>query len=170
VIAAARPILAVLEREVIKLLRQRWRLLSSMVRPMLWLLVIGAGFAATQGRSGSGNYQTFLVPGVLGMTLLFGAMLAALSTVYDKESGVMRMLIIAPIERYCIAIAKALAAMLSALIQALMLLVLLSALGYVSSQLSIPLLVLGCSALHWYAPVSACWSQCGRARWRTTRA
>ena len=142
-IAAARPILAVLEREVIKLLRQRWRLLSSMVRPMLWLLVIGAGFAATQGRSGSGNYQTFLVPGVLGMTLLFGAMLAALSTVYDKESGVMRMLIIAPIEHYCIAIAKALAAMLSALIQALMLLVLLSALGYVSSQLSIPLLVLG---------------------------
>ena len=142
-IAAARPILAVLEREVIKLLRQRWRLLSSMVRPMLWLLVIGAGFAATQGRSGSGNYQTFLVPGVLGMTLLFGAMLAALSTVYDKESGVMRMLIIAPIEHYWIAIAKALAAMLSALIQALMLLVLLSALGYVSSQLSIPLLVLG---------------------------
>ena len=46
-IAAARPILAVLEREVIKLLRQRWRLLSSMVRPMLWLLVIGAGLVAT---------------------------------------------------------------------------------------------------------------------------
>ena len=77
------------------------------------------------------------------MTLLFSAMLAALSTVYDKESGVMRMLIIAPIEHSCIAIAKALAAMLSALIQALMLLVLLSALGYVSSQLSIPLLALG---------------------------
>ena len=142
-IAAARPILAVLEREVIKLLRQRWRLLSSMVRPMLWLLVIGAGFAAVQGRSGIGNYQAFLVPGVLGMTLLFGAMLAALSTVYDKESGVMRMLVIAPIEHYWIAVAKALSAMLSALIQALMLLVLLATLGYVSSQLSIPLLVLG---------------------------
>ena len=142
-IAATRPIFAVLEREVIKLLRQRWRLLSSMVRPMLWLLVIGAGFAAMQGRSGVGDYQAFLVPGVLGMTLLFGAMLAALSTVYDKESGVMRMLVIAPIEHYWIAVAKALGAMLSALIQGLMLFVLLAALGYVSSQLSIVPLVLG---------------------------
>jgi len=46
------------------------------------------------------------VPGVLGMTLLFGGMLAALSTVYDKESGVMRMLVIAPIEHYWIVLAK----------------------------------------------------------------
>ena len=95
-IMVARPIVAVLEREVLKLLRQRGRLLSSMVRPVLWLLVIGAGFEAVQGTSGMPDYQTFLVPGVLGMTLLFGAMLAALSTVYDKESGVMRMLVIAP--------------------------------------------------------------------------
>ena len=43
---------AVLEREVLKLLRQRGRLLSSMVRPILWLLVIGAGFEAVQGASG----------------------------------------------------------------------------------------------------------------------
>src|SRR5215213_653405 len=138
-----RPLFAVLEREVLKLFSQRGRLLSAMVRPLLWLLVIGAGFATVQGKHGGAGYQSFLVPGVLGMTLLFGAMLAALSTVYDKESGVMRMLIVAPIEHSCIAIAKALAAMLSALIQALMLLVLLSALGYVSSHLSIPLLVLG---------------------------
>ena len=50
-------------------------------------------------------------------------MLAALSTVYDKESGVMRMLVIAPLEHYWIAVAKALGATLSALVQALMLLV-----------------------------------------------
>jgi ABC-2 type transport system permease protein len=139
----ARPIMAVLEREVLKLVRQRGRLLSSMVRPILWLLVIGAGFQAVQGKAGNAGYQTFLVPGVLGMTLLFGAMLAALSTVYDKESGVMRMLVIAPIQHYWIAVAKALGATLSALVQAAMLLVLLALLGYLSPQVSIPLLVLG---------------------------
>jgi ABC-2 type transport system permease protein len=138
-----RPTLAVLEREVLKLLRQRGRLLSSMVRPLLWLLVIGAGFGAMQGASGRPGYQAFLVPGVLGMTLLFGAMLAALSTVYDKESGVMRMLVIAPVAHYWIALAKALGAALAALIQALLLLALLALLGYVSSQMSLPLLALG---------------------------
>lgn len=139
----ARPIVAVLEREVLKLLRQRGRLLSSMVRPILWLVVIGAGFEAVQGKIGNPGYQTFLVPGVLGMTLLFGAMLAALSTVYDKESGVMRMLVIAPLEPYWIVLAKALGAMLSAFLQALMLLMLLGLLGYLSSQVSIPLLAVG---------------------------
>ena len=139
----ARPMLAVLEREVLKLLRQRGRLLSTLVRPLLWLLVIGAGFEAVQGASGVPGYRTFLVPGVLGMTLLFGSMLAALSTVYDKESGVMRMLVIAPLEHYWIALAKALGATLSALIQALMLLVVLGLLGLVSAELSIPLLAAG---------------------------
>jgi ABC-2 type transport system permease protein len=135
-----RPILAVLEREVLKLLRQRGRLLSSLVRPLLWLLVIGAGFQAVQG---SAEYQAFLVPGVLGMTLLFGGILAALSTVYDKESGVMRMLVIAPLEPYWVVVAKALGAMVSALIQAAMLLVVLALLGYLSSGLSIGLLLAG---------------------------
>ena len=139
----ARPMLAVLEREVQKLFRQRGRLLAAMVRPLLWLLVIGAGFGAIQGRLGDSSYQAFLVPGVLGMTLLFGGVLAALSTVYDKESGVMRMLVIAPIEHYWIVLAKTLGAAISALVQALMLLVLLALLGYLSPQVSIPLLTAG---------------------------
>jgi ABC-2 type transport system permease protein len=138
-----RPIVAVLEREVLKLLRQRGRLVSAMVRPMLWLLVIGAGLGAIQRKLGDSSYQTFLVPGVLGMTLLFGGMLVALSTVYDRESGVMRMLVIAPIEHYWIVLAKALGATFSALVQALMLLVLLGLLGYLSPQVSIPLLAVG---------------------------
>jgi len=138
-----RPTIAVLEREVLKLIRQRGRLAASMVRPLLWLLVIGAGFEALQPEASGASYQSFLVPGVLGMTLLFGAMLAALSTVYDKESGVMRMLVIAPVEHYWIVAAKALGATLAALVQALMLLVLLALLGYVSSNASLLLLALG---------------------------
>ena len=138
-----RPFIAVLEREVLKLLRQRGRLLSAMVRPLLWLLVIGAGLSAVQGKHGEPGYQAFLVPGVLGMTLLFGGMLAALATVYDKESGVMRMLVIAPIEHYWIVLAKALGATVSALLQALLLLLILAFLGYLSRHMSIPLLAAG---------------------------
>jgi ABC-2 type transport system permease protein len=138
-----RPVIAVLEREVLKLLRQRGRLLSSMVRPLLWLLVIGAGIGAIHGKLGDSSYQAYLVPGVLGMTLLFGGILAALSTVYDKESGVMRMLVIAPIEHYWIVFAKALGATFAALLQAAILLFLLALLGYLSAQVSIPLLLAG---------------------------
>ncbi len=78
-----RPIYAVVEREVVKMFRQRTRLISAMVRPLIWLFVIGAGLGAVMERTGQGDYQQFLAPGGLGMTILFGAMRAALTMVYD---------------------------------------------------------------------------------------
>ena len=39
-----RPVYAVLEREVVRMFRQRTRLISAMVRPLIWLLVIATGF------------------------------------------------------------------------------------------------------------------------------
>lgn len=126
-----RPVYAVLERELLRMLRQRTRLVAAMVRPLIWLLVIGAGFAAILGDARGMDYKTFLVPGVLGMTMLFGGMLAALTTVYDKESGVMRMMVIAPMPHAWIVIAKVVSAAAAAMLQALLLLVVLVALGYV---------------------------------------
>lgn len=142
------PVYAIVERELYKLLRQRARLLSSLVRPMIWLLVIGAGFDAAMSKTG-GGYQSFLVPGVLGMTMLFGAMLAALSTVNDKESGVMRLLVIAPVPHYWIILARVLSAAIAALLQALLLLVLLGVLGYLHAGISVALLAAGMIATAW---------------------
>ncbi len=138
-----RPIYAVLEREVVKMFKQRTRLLSAMVRPLIWLFVIGAGFGAVIGGTGAESYQQFLAPGVLGMTVLFGAMLAALTIVYDKESGVMRMLIIAPFAHYWIIVAKTLSAALAGLMQAALLLVLLALLGFLSWRTNFVLLGAG---------------------------
>lgn len=145
-----RPLYAVLERELLRMGRQRTRLVAAMVRPLIWLVVIGGGFAALAG----GGYQAFLVPGVLGMTMLFGAMLAALGTVYDKESGVMRMMLVAPLPRGTLIVAKLLSAAVAALAQALLLLVLLALLGFLRSEtrwgllaLALVMTSLGCAGL-----------------------
>jgi len=127
-----RPFYAVLERELVRMVRQRTRLIAAMVRPLIWLLVIGGGFNSVLGRTHGVNYQDFLVPGVLGMTTLFGAMLAALTTVYDKESGVMRMMIVAPLPHAWIVLAKMVSAALAAIVQAVLLIGLLLLLGYFS--------------------------------------
>jgi ABC-2 type transport system permease protein len=132
-IVKLRPFYAVLERELIRMVRQRTRLVAAMVRPLIWLLVIGGGFNSVVGRAHGLNYQDFLVPGVLGMTTLFGAMLAALTTVYDKESGVMRMMIVAPLPHAWIVLAKMVSAALAGIVQALLLIVLLLLLGHFRS-------------------------------------
>jgi ABC-2 type transport system permease protein len=149
-----RPFYAVLEREMLRMIRQRTRLVAAMVRPLIWLLVIGAGFNSAVGRVHGVSYQDFLVPGVLGMTTLFGAMLAALTTVYDKESGVMRMMIVAPLPHAWIVLAKLISATLAATVQAGLLIVLLVLLGYLGSgtdwallAMAIPAASLACAGI-----------------------
>lgn len=135
-----RPVKAVVGRELSKLFRQRARLISSMVRPMIWLLVIGSGVGSMlQGEQQEG-YLTFLVPGILAMTLLFASLLSALTLVYDKEFGVMRMMMIAPIAHYWIVLSKLIAATLTALVQAVLLLILLIVLGLVPIDIALMLL------------------------------
>jgi ABC-2 type transport system permease protein len=135
-----RPVKAVVGRELSKLFRQRARLISAMVRPMIWLLVIGSGVGSMlQGQQQEG-YLTFLVPGILAMTLLFASLLSALTLVYDKEFGVMRMMMIAPIAHYWIVLSKLIAATLTAMVQAILLLLLLLILDLIDINIAFGLL------------------------------
>lgn len=133
---------AIVGRELLRLFRQRGRFLSAMVRPLIWLFVIGAGLGATMGEVGDPSYQRFLVPGVLGMVLLFGAMLVALSVVYDKEFGVMRLLMIAPVSHYWVVLAKIASAVVVSLLQVVAFAILLIPLGFFDASVSPWLLVL----------------------------
>jgi ABC-2 type transport system permease protein len=132
---------AVVGRELQKVFRQRARLLSSMVRPMIWLLVIGSGVGSMLQGEASDNYLSFLVPGIVAMTLLFAALLSALTLVYDKEFGVMRMMLIAPIAHYWIVLSKLIAATITAMVQAVLLLVLLVVIGLIEWQSALLLLI-----------------------------
>jgi ABC-2 type transport system permease protein len=132
---------AVVGRELQKVFRQRARLISSMVRPMIWLLVIGSGVGSMLQGDASGNYLTFLVPGIVAMTLLFAALLSALTLVYDKEFGVMRMMLIAPIAHYWIVLSKLIAATITAMVQAILLLVILVVIGLIDWQHALLLLL-----------------------------
>ena len=146
---------SVLDRELKKTFRQKSRLLSAMVRPLIWLFVIGGGVGSIMPNSGPQNYQDTIIPGVLGMTLLFGSMMSALTTVYDKESGVMRMFIISPMPSYAVILSKLASSTLAGLVQIIMLCALLFALQQINiSQLNWPLFLfsitltaIACSAL-----------------------
>lgn len=138
-----KALIAIIQRELMRLVRQRGRLLSAMVRPLVWLLVIGSGFGTMMSQYGTDDYQQFLVPGLLCMVLLFGAMLSSLSLVYDKESGVMRMLVIAPFPHYWIILARTISATIAGLFQTVLLIVILFLLGFLKPPIDVPLFLLG---------------------------
>ena len=111
-------------REVMKFLNHRGRLASALVRPVLWLLVFAAGFRNVLGISIIPPYETYteyavyMVPGLLGIVLLFQTMQSSLSMVYDREMGVMRLLLTAPMPRWYLLFAKLVAAAFLSMLQA----------------------------------------------------
>src|SRR6201981_2954541 len=101
IVHTARALRAVTMREIVKFVQQRGRLLSALVRPLMWLSVVAAGFQNVFGVSIIPpyktyiTYQVYIVPGLLGIILLFHGMQSSLSMVYDREMGVMRLLLTA---------------------------------------------------------------------------
>ena len=89
---------AITWREIAKFLRQTERLLSALVRPALWLIVFATGLHDLLGVSIVPPYQTYtpyqeyILPGLVGIVILFQCMQSALSMVYDREAGVMRVM------------------------------------------------------------------------------
>ncbi|MDH3625563.1 MAG: ABC transporter permease [Myxococcales bacterium] len=137
------PVWAVIRRDLVRMVRQRGRLLSAFVRPLIWFVVIGSGIGVLLEPAGPGAYHRYLVPGVVAMTILFGSMLVALSVVYDKEFGVMRLLITAPLPHYWIVLAKIVSGVVTALVQAGVLLLFFFIFGFVTEQTSVSLLLAG---------------------------
>jgi len=108
----SRAMRAVTMREIFKFVQQRGRLLSALVRPLMWLAVFAAGFYNVFGVSIIPpyktyiTYQVYIVPGLLGIILLFHGMQSSLSMVYDREMGVMRLLLTAPLPRWVLLACK----------------------------------------------------------------
>ena len=123
---------AVSGREVTKFVHQHGRLFSALVRPTLWLIVFAAGFQNVFGVSIIPPYETYIkyevyiVPGLLGMILLFNGMQSSLAMVYDREMGMMRLLLTAPLPRWYLLLTKLLAGTVLSVLQAYAFLIIVS--------------------------------------------
>ncbi len=115
--------LGILRRELLRFFQQRSRFISALIRPLLWLGVFAAGFRAALGIAIIPPYQSYITyevyiaPGLIGMILLFNGMQSALSMVYDREMGSMRILLTSPAARGFLLISKLLASGLVSLLQ-----------------------------------------------------
>ncbi len=112
-------------RELTKFYRERIQFASSMVTPILWLIVFGGGMGINL-RTGviSSEYRAFIFPGIVGMTLLFTSMRSGISVIWDREFGFLKEILVAPISRTSIVLGKALGGATNAIIQGAMLLLL----------------------------------------------
>jgi ABC-2 type transport system permease protein len=105
-----RAMLMVWRRDIIRLFRTPTRLISGIAQPLLFLFVLGAGLEAAVGSRGAAgvDYQEYLFPGILGMSVLTSSLFSAMAIVWDREFGFMREMLVAPVSRASLVLGKAL--------------------------------------------------------------
>lgn len=87
-------------REVIRLTRNRLRVVMGLVTPLMFILVLGTGLEAVGGDAVvMEHYRTFLFPGMLMMAVQSPAMGVGISIVWDRQSGFLRQTLAAPVRR-----------------------------------------------------------------------
>ncbi|TMM51225.1 ABC transporter permease [Sulfitobacter sabulilitoris] len=129
---------AIVLREALRFVHQRERFIAALVRPLVWLLVFAAGFRAALGISIIPPYQTYItyetyiVPGLCGMILLFNGMQSSLSLVYDREMGSMKLLLTSPLPRWWLLLCKLLGSTAISILQAYAFLAIAAGFGVVA--------------------------------------
>ena len=121
----ARAVKIVWRRELIRFQKDRMRIVTSLVQPLLFLFVLGSGLQQLSAASTDGvDLKTFIYPGVLCISVMFTGMFSAASIVWDREFGFLREMMVAPVRRSSIVIGKVFGGATVASLQGLILLAL----------------------------------------------
>src|ERR1035438_2523288 len=94
------------ERELIRYTRNRTRIASGLMQPVLFLFVLGYGMGSLVGSTGGFDFRKFVFPGVVAMSVVMTAMFSAISIVWDREFGFLREMLVAPVSRMALVLGK----------------------------------------------------------------
>jgi len=117
-------IYAIYLREILRLWRQKVRLVTMIMMPLLWLGIIGNAFNSAFNIPMKADFISFLTPGILVMTMVFTATISGITTVFDREFGFLKEMLVAPIKRESILIGKMLGGVTQAIFQGLLIILL----------------------------------------------
>ncbi|MBI5754039.1 ABC transporter permease [Candidatus Peregrinibacteria bacterium] len=130
-------------RELIRYWRDKVRILTTLIQPLMFLAIFGSGLKQTLAQGNFGvDFIQFMYPGIIAMNVMGVAFFSTVTTVWDREFGFLREMMVAPISRSSIAFGKTLGATVIASSQALILLVLAPFIGVKLDIITLPLLFL----------------------------
>ena len=123
-----RAVKIVWRRELTRFVSDKAGMVAWLVQPLLFLFVLGSGLQQLAAASTGGvDLKTFIFPGMLSFAVVFTAMFSAITLVMDRELGVMREMLVAPVSRSSILLGKALGGTTVAASQGVVMLVLAGA-------------------------------------------
>src|SRR3989338_193741 len=99
-------ILTIASRDIIKLFRDRMRLIMGLIFPFVFVGILGTSLQENIGKDLQYNFLTFVFIGVLGQTLFQSTASGIISLIEDRENDFAQELFVAPISRFTLLIGK----------------------------------------------------------------
>jgi ABC-2 type transport system permease protein len=112
-------VLTLAYRDLMKLLRDPARLISSLMFPLLFIIILGGSLRSSFGPGSSFDYEAFIFTGVFAQTLFQSAAMGVVSLIDDRENDFSQEVFVSPISRYSIILGKIIGETLVALTQAI---------------------------------------------------
>jgi ABC-2 type transport system permease protein len=127
--ATGRPWLAaatLAQREWVRFIRQRNRVLGAIGQPLIFWLLFGLGLGPTFQLVGDArlSYREYFFPGSLILILLFTAIFTTISIIEDRREGFLQSVLVAPIPRWAMVLGKVVGGSLVAMLEGLVFLAL----------------------------------------------
>jgi ABC-2 type transport system permease protein len=123
-------ILTIIELEARRLKHDYMDIVVRSIQPIVWLLVFGTIMSQRNViPTGDVSYLTFVAPGVLAQAVLFVAIFFGIMLVWDRDSGNLAKLLVAPSSRLSLVLGKCFSASVRALAQAVVVIALILVLG-----------------------------------------
>lgn len=116
-------------RDIIRSFRQKSHLLTSVVRPVIWLFLLGNGLRGSFQAPEGFNYIQYIFPGMLAMNILFASIMSGTSIIWDREFGFLKEVMVAPVSRLSIVFGKTLSGSITAAIEGTIVLILFPLVG-----------------------------------------
>jgi ABC-2 type transport system permease protein len=103
-------------REVKRAVRDRGQLIGGVSRPLLWVLIMGIGLNPYFRGEIYGEvrfvvpytYLQFIFPAVIVLNIMYTSVQSAVSTIWDREFGFLREILVSPMSRTAILLGKVL--------------------------------------------------------------
>ncbi len=111
-------------RQIKEYLRNKQRLFVSLVQPILFLIAFGFGIGSSFESSNGVSYIQYLLPGIIGMTLLMSSTMSGLSLIWDKKFGFLKETLVAPVSRAQLLFGRALGGATTSTFQGIFVLIL----------------------------------------------
>ena len=103
----ARAVYILWYRELLRYFREPVNFWGSLIRPVLWLFVLGVGMGASMKTSSLGMpYAVYIFPGIITMSVLFTGLFQGVTMIFDREFGFLKEIMVAPVPTLAILLGK----------------------------------------------------------------